>query len=384
MNGGTYPFYGHHQFLKTTPTICYYTTGNCIHTSFNVIAVEDGITPIIEKPPEIISPCHDNGGLYSICQPQIQTEVSWKITPDTQPSYDNEVQEQSPDERRGGGVEAVGGEKPGASTQEDEESRTRQSIPYSRRQQQSHRLREPMLKKLTNTSLFSNKQEEEFSTMRHIETILNTKIKDMAAKIEYENHVVRANDRDETVGWNELKAQLGVRFSEVSDPQHAFDLLSKIKQKHGENVPIFAERLHNLAEEVFKDQNVNLPIIQKQLVNFFINGLSLDYLKMKIMRSNSDPFQGDVAVAMTEQNLRKRFELRRGTPERSNNRHFDGQGAGEESMEVDHYRNAKRCFNCNKIGHRSRDCKARKQVNAFDQTPNFNKEIDYWKCRRRK
>ncbi|VDI31129.1 Hypothetical predicted protein [Mytilus galloprovincialis] len=102
------------------------------------------------------------------------------------------------------------------------------------------------------------------------------------------------------------------------------------------------------------------------------------------MRSNSDPFQGDVAVAMTEQNLRKRFKLRRGTPERSNNRHFDGQGAGEESMEVDHYRNAKRCFNCNKIGHRSRDCKARKQVNAFDQTPNFNKEIDYWKCRRRK
>ncbi|VDI31130.1 Hypothetical predicted protein [Mytilus galloprovincialis] len=29
--------------------------------------VKDGITPIIEKPPEIISPCHDNGGLYSIC-----------------------------------------------------------------------------------------------------------------------------------------------------------------------------------------------------------------------------------------------------------------------------------------------------------------------------
>ncbi|CAC5378378.1 unnamed protein product [Mytilus coruscus] len=92
------------------------------------------------------------------------------------------------------------------------------------------------------------------------------------------------NDGDETVGWNELKAQL-----------------------------------------------------VKQLVNFFINGLSLDYLKMKIMRPNSDTFQGAVAVAMTEQNLRKRFELRRGTPERSSNRHFEGQGAGEEAMEVDHY-----------------------------------------------
>ncbi|VDI26577.1 Hypothetical predicted protein [Mytilus galloprovincialis] len=192
------------------------------------------------------------------------------------------------------------------------------------------------------------------------------------------------NDGDETVGWNELKAQLVVRFSEVSDPQHAFDLLSKIKQKHGENVPIFAERLYNLAEEVFKDQNVNLPIIQKQLVNFFINGLSLDYLKMKIMRSNPDTFQGAVAVAMTEQNLRKRFELRRGTPERSNqSRHYEVQGASEEAMEVDHFRNSKRCFNCNKVGHRSRDCRARKQVNAFDQTPKFNKDIECWKCGRK-
>ncbi|VDI58071.1 Hypothetical predicted protein [Mytilus galloprovincialis] len=44
-------------------------------------------------------------------------------------------------------------------------------------------------KEMTNTSLFSNKQKEELSDMRHIETILNTKIEDMAAKTEYENHV---------------------------------------------------------------------------------------------------------------------------------------------------------------------------------------------------
>ena len=67
------------------------------------------------------------------------------------------------------------------------------------------------------------------------------------------------------------------------------------------NVPLFAERLYNLTEEVFKDENVLQPIIQKQLVIFFINGLSLDYLKMKIMSENPDTYQNAVAIAMTEQ-----------------------------------------------------------------------------------
>lgn len=51
----------------------------------------------------------------------------------------------------------------------------------------------------------------------------------------------KQNDRG---GWEELKGQLTIRFSEISDPQHAFELLNKIKQRPNENVPIFAERLH--------------------------------------------------------------------------------------------------------------------------------------------
>ena len=110
---------------------------------------------------------------------------------------------------------------------------------------------------------------------------------------------LQQHEGDERMGWAELKGQLTVRFAEITDPQHAFEMLGKIKQKPGENVPIFAERLYNLAEEVFKDENVLQPIIQKQLVNFFINGLSVDYLKMKIMRENPDTYQNAVAIAMT-------------------------------------------------------------------------------------
>ena len=56
------------------------------------------------------------------------------------------------------------------------------------------------------------------------------------------------------------------------------------------------------------------------MVNFFINGLSLDYLKMKIKRDNPQTYQQAVAIAMTKQNLRKWFELRKGGSDRTNMR----------------------------------------------------------------
>ena len=53
-----------------------------------------------------------------------------------------------------------------------------------------------------------------------------------------------------------------------------FTLLHKIKQKHEENIPVFAERLLSLANQAYSDDSLRTAEVQKQLVNFFIDGLS--------------------------------------------------------------------------------------------------------------
>ena len=80
--------------------------------------------------------------------------------------------------------------------------------------------------------------------------------------------------------WGQLKTELTSRFAEISDPQHAFVLLRKIKQKSEENVQLYAERLLSLAEKAFTGKNGRVAAIERQLVGFFVDGLVHDYLKL--------------------------------------------------------------------------------------------------------
>ena len=106
--------------------------------------------------------------------------------------------------------------------------------------------------------------------------------------------------------WTKVKSELATRFAEVSDKTHAFSLLQKAKQKRDESVPVFAERILSLAVQAY--ETIDAPEVQRQLINFFVDGLHHDYVRIKIMREDPSNFQTAVTIGMNEFNFRKRVD----------------------------------------------------------------------------
>ena len=162
--------------------------------------------------------------------------------------------------------------------------------------------------------------------------------------------------------WDNLKTELTTRFGEVIDESHAAVLLRKVKQREGEPIQSYAERLITLAEQAFTNQNHQAQrVAETQLVGYFIGGLYYDHLKMKVLRFNPPTLDEAVNCALYEQNLRKRFNLRSG-------RDYKGIDSNEEPMDVGHVRPRMRCQRCNRTNHNTKDCRAniRPQINAVN------------------
>ncbi|MCG8104675.1 MAG: hypothetical protein N0C91_20110 [Candidatus Thiodiazotropha endolucinida] len=183
--------------------------------------------------------------------------------------------------------------------------------------------------------------------------------------------------------WADIKKELTSRFAEVTDTQYALSLLRKVKQRAGESIQVYAERLLALAEDAFDD----LGAANQQLVGFFVDGLWQDYMKMKVMRNNPDTLQDAISVANEEQNLRRRFDLR--SHNHCQSFYSSGSSTGEEPMEISHARPSFRCFNCNKKGHKAKECRSYKAaVNAVNNSENSVRsrtraDIVCWNCEKR-
>ena len=230
--------------------------------------------------------------------------------------------------------------------------------------------------------------------------------------------------------WSDLKTLMTKRFSEVQDSQYAMALLRRIRQGPNETVQLYSERLLRVAEDAYplsdQDHESSKVLVQKQLIDIFCDGLFHDFLRYKVLREDPKTFAAAVEIAMKEQNLRKRFNLRSGnnfstllaTNDRNEtqfynpllgsnddrNAQFYNQSTSNatfqtetavappalsswvsqspkrdidprsiEPMEIDHNRNLK-CFRCHGFGHIARKCPTSVNRNRFVVNAADNRE----------
>ena len=134
----------------------------------------------------------------------------------------------------------------------------------------------------------------------------------------------------------------------------------------------YAERLITLAEQAYSNQNQQAQrVAETQLVGYFIDGLYYDHLKMKVLRVNPPTLDEAVNRALYEQNLRKRLNLRSG-------REYKSMDSNDQPIDVGHKWPSTRCQRCNRLNHRTQDCRAviRPQVNAVNTQQSPDQDIE--------
>ena len=89
-------------------------------------------------------------------------------------------------------------------------------------------------------------------------------------------------------------------------------LLRKVKQRYDENEHLYEERMLALVSDAFDGQDETLVAVLRQLIDFFIDRLYHDYIRMKILCEKTVTFENAVTRSFNEQNIRKRFQVRSG------------------------------------------------------------------------
>lgn len=165
--------------------------------------------------------------------------------------------------------------------------------------------------------------------------------------------------------WDVVLSELQARFGDIVDGQHGLQVLRTTKQKSGETVQVFAERMLIVAEQAWPTDSITEPLIQRQILDVFIDGLQDSQIARKVLREGPETVAAAVKIAVEEQNLARKFSLRnRGFPAKHAfvRSKFDKPRVTDERhevpMEVDTFHG--QCFKCKRRGHRAVDCKSKR------------------------
>ena len=205
---------------------------------------------------------------------------------------------------------------------------------------------------------------EKFADLNKLDQANKIHVTYMMARGPVSDFIQRWQSGNQQPTWADLVQNLLAHFSSVTDSDHAHDILRKIKQKNGETVSLYAERIFLLARDAYSPAELNDPganrVAQKQLVSYFIDGLQDRAIKLKIMRINPVDLSAALKIAREEHNLMARFDLR---TQHSYSRPSTARDV--EPMEVDQVRR-RVCHACGKEGHYARDCRRRDPRNGRD------------------
>ena len=158
--------------------------------------------------------------------------------------------------------------------------------------------------------------------------------------------------------WAELKLELTGRYGTVSDSHLKFSLLRNVRQRAGESVQNYAERVVTLASEAYENFDQGLDLIDHQLIGTYIEGLIDESIKFRLLRLAPTTFQDTVTAAKREQDYHIRCRLHKDNrpTERDNRPMLDCN----ENMEIDHLRRGLFCQFCKRTNHSSADCRNRR------------------------
>ena len=113
------------------------------------------------------------------------------------------------------------------------------------------------------------------------------------------------------ISWVELKRVLFTQYSDTGDSHIAKTKLRNLKQRKGESIQNFVERIFSLGDEAFAGEDLNNPLIQSTLIDTLVEGVINDSVSRKIIREKPETLDRALSLALREQQDSKAFELRR-------------------------------------------------------------------------
>jgi hypothetical protein len=173
--------------------------------------------------------------------------------------------------------------------------------------------------------------------------------------------------------WEEFIKDVKTRYGRKADIYGAGRRLEESKQTTQESTRIFSDRLLMLAKEAYTEEEMASGIIQRQLVNIFIDGLREDRIKSKIIRESPLTLDQAVQIAEKEEGMLLQIAERLGRDIRQ-----------EEPMEINTFKRTQVeqrrggaegayrpvggkqiiCYTCGGRGHIARVCATGRDYNA--------------------